>query len=81
MEDIAVKGHLSDIGAHIADARIFHAAPDCLQLVRPHPNIELHIPDALLFSHTTYRPEDVSLFTSITSQPVIKVADHKDVAG
>lgn len=56
MEDIAVKGHFADIGAHIADARLFHAAPDRLQLVRPYPYIERHIPDALLSGHATCRP-------------------------
>ena len=56
MEDIAVEGHFADIGAHIADARLFHAPPDGLQLVRPHPYIERNIPDALLSGHATCRP-------------------------
>ena len=56
MEDVAIKGHFADIGAHIADARLFHAAPDGLQLVRPHPNIKRHIPDALFPGHATCRP-------------------------
>lgn len=56
MEDIAVEGHFADIGAHIADARLFHALPDGLQLIRPHPYIERHIPDALLSGHATCRP-------------------------
>ena len=49
MEDIAVEGH-------IADARFLHMPPDGLQLVRPHPYIERHIPDALLPGHATCRP-------------------------
>lgn len=56
MEDIAVEGHFADIGAHVADARLLHAAPDGLQLVRPHPYIERHIPDALFPGHATCRP-------------------------
>ena len=56
MEDIAVEGHFADIGAHIADARLLHAPPDGLQLVRPHPYIERHIPDALFSGHATCRP-------------------------
>lgn len=47
MEDIAVEGHLADIGTHVSDARLVHARPDGLQLVGAHPHIEGHVPDAL----------------------------------
>ncbi len=56
LEHIAVEGHFSDIGAHIADARLLHSVLDRLQLLRAYPNIERHIPSALLSRHGYLSP-------------------------
>ena len=48
VEHIAAQRHFSDIGAHVADARLGHALPNDLQLVRPYPHIDGDAADALL---------------------------------
>lgn len=47
VEHIAAQRHFSDIGAHVADARLGHALPNDLQLVRPYPHIDGDAADAL----------------------------------
>lgn len=48
VEHITAQRHFSDIGAHVADARLRHALLNGVQLVRAHPYIDRHIADALL---------------------------------
>lgn len=62
LKHIAIEGHFSDIGAHIADARLLHAGLDRLQLLRAHPNIERHIPAALLPRHSYLSPRSGASF-------------------
>ena len=56
MEDVPIERHFSDIGDHIADARLVHALPDVLQFVGPHPHIDGHVPDTLFSGHAYLSP-------------------------
>lgn len=62
LEHIAIEGHFSDVGAHVADAHLLHAVLDRLQLLRAHPNVERHVSDALFSLHGYLSPRSGASF-------------------